>query len=292
MKEIIVAEHAGFCFGVSKAVETAYDELERARADGKKLFCLGHIIHNKIVVDELEAKGLITIKDISEAEPGQRVLIRAHGEPDSTYERAGEIGVEIIDATCPFVARIHKIAREESAKGRHLVVIGDEEHPEVRGIMGSSRLVAGAAVGSEQGYALASDYADTPLSVVAQTTITREAFETTVAGISRAHKDIKVFDTICNATRERQEAAAKLASECDAMVVIGDRESSNSKKLLQICKKACNYVKFVEKSDEISLKDLDKYNKIGVAASASAPAREIKEVITHMSELFTNQENN
>jgi len=292
MKEIMVADHAGFCFGVSKAVQIAYDEIECANADGKKLYCLGHLIHNKIVVDELEARGLITIKNISEAEPGQRVLIRAHGEPDSTYEKAKDMGVEIIDATCPFVAKIHRIAREQASEGRYLIVVGDEEHPEVQGILGSSDKVAGAVMGSSQGYALAKSFSDTPLSVVAQTTITRESFDSSVTGIMQAHSDVRVFDTICNATKERQDSAAKLSSECDVMIVIGDSESSNSKKLLKICQNTCKNVVFVEKSNEISLKDFDKYNKIGVAASASAPVREIQEVINHMSELFTNQENN
>ncbi len=299
MAEITVAEHAGFCYGVTKAVETAYKEMEKAKAEGRKLFCLGSLIHNKIVTEELAAKGLITISSIDEAEDGSDVLIRAHGEPDSTYRRAAEKNIRLIDATCPFVERIHKIVRDAAAKGRRVLVIGDAEHPEVKGIIGSAGVLADSAETPEetQGYIKGlceGDCIGPPLTIVSQTTISAEKFEACTAVAEQfLHKlaDISVQNTICNATKQRQNAAADLAKRSDMMVVIGDSYSSNSKKLLEICEKYCKNVVFAEKTEDLPLPRLKKYNKIGVAASASASERIIKEVVANMSDEIKNLNN-
>lgn len=299
MKDISIrlAEHAGFCFGVRKAVETAYAELERSRRESRELYCLGPIIHNRGAVEELEAEGLITVSGIDEVPAGGRALIRAHGEPDISYTKAEKKGVELIDATCPFVARIHDLARKANSEGSYLVVIGDGAHPEVAGILGSTELSAGAVWEAEEIISLAAKTLPdgsmlnaAPLTVVVQTTAPEEKFAEAAELFKREFKDCELHNTICSATKERQEAAARLASDCDAMVVIGDKNSSNSAKLAQICSKHCNCVAFVENSSEISLQDFVKYNRIGVAAGASVPERIIKEVIAYMSGLLNNNQ--
>ena len=286
--QITLADPTGFCFGVKRAVETAYSEIERANEDGKKLCCLGQLIHNKGVTDELERLGMETIKAPEEAEDCARVLIRAHGEPDSTYRLLREKNAEIIDATCPFVSRIHELARKSDAEGRLLVVVGDGNHPEVKGILGCTEHAAGVIYSEEDAAALAEKFSGSAITVVAQTTIPSEKFLLCTEFLKTEFSDIRIFDTICSATKERQEAARRLAERSEAMVVIGDRNSSNSRKLAEICKKVCDNIQFIDNPKEFSLQEFAKYNKIGVAAGASAPERTIKEVIAYMSELFTN----
>ncbi len=285
--EIKLAEHAGFCFGVGAAVKSCEHELRRAAEDGVSLYCLGALIHNKSVTAGLEKKGLKTINSIDEAPFGSRVLVRAHGEPDSTYIKAAEKNIEIIDATCPFVARIHKLAKDAEKRGKALLVIGDGKHPEVIGILGSSGNALGAADNAAELELLLKDHS-APLCVVAQTTLTAERFESVKAGLPA---DAELHNTICKATRERQEAASRLAAECDAMLIVGDSSSSNSKKLLEICSNYCNACFFVENIANISLKQLEKYNRIGVAAGASTPPDVILEVISNMSEIKTDMNN-
>ena len=283
---ITVAEHAGFCFGVQRAVSAAEQELERASRDGVKLYCLGSLIHNKAVTEDLEKKGLITIRSIEEAQPGSRVLIRAHGEPDSTYEAAAAKGIAVCDETCPFVYRIHEAARKAGSAGRKVFVIGDPSHPEVIGILGSTDAAVGACDDPERVTEFRGALENVPITALAQTTLTREKFDACCAVLKEICADLAVEDTICNATRQRQDAAAQLASGSDAMVVIGDKNSSNSRKLFDICSQRCAFTVFVEKLSDLPLHVLKKYNKIGVAASASAPQQIILEVIANMSEVL------
>ena len=299
MPAIKTAEHLGFCFGVTKAVETAYKELQKAAQDGVDLYCLGQLIHNAQETKLLEENGLKIASSIDDVPARSRVLIRAHGEPDSTYEKASEKEIEIIDATCPLVARIHEIARKTEKEGRTLIAIGNSDHPELVGILGCAKnaFAAGsedeAKAISEKIKKAAESEGEKPLvSICSQTTLEEEKYKKCVSAICETIDDVKVFDTICDATKKRQEAAAKLAKESDLMVVIGDRVSSNSKKLFEICKKYCKNAVFAEDSNNIFLQDIQKYNKIGVAASASAPERIIKEVISKMSENFTNNPQN
>ncbi len=287
MINVTLAQHAGFCFGVKKAVSTAYEELERANKDGVSLYCLGSLIHNSDVTGELKEKGLITIKDIEEAPSGCRLLIRAHGEPDSTYEKAAEKNITIIDATCPLVEKVHKEAKRAESLGRALLVIGDRNHPEVIGILGSSKGITGAAENPEEVKAFIRNHKDVPITIVAQTTLTLETFEECAkAAEEEGLSDIEIRNTICAATRKRQDAAAKLAQESDIMIVLGDSQSSNYKKLLTICRKYCK--KVVENMD-LDLKSLPSNCRIGITAGASTPERKIKEVIASMSETQKNQ---
>ncbi len=282
-----VAEHAGFCFGVKRAVEMARGEMERARREGTKLYCLGALIHNKRVVAELAAGGMITIDNIAAAEPGSVVLIRAHGEPDCVYEAARAAGMRVVDATCPFVYKIHEAARRAGGAGRKIFVIGDCSHPEVKGILGSTELPIGAAASPEGCLAFKEELQSGPVTAVAQTTLTRENFDACCEALRSICPDLIIEDTICSATKLRQEAAAELAARSDMMLVIGDKTSSNSNKLMQICERNCRKCVFIEELSDLPLHEIEKYNKIGLAASASTPQQIISEVISIMSEEFT-----
>jgi ribosomal protein S1/(E)-4-hydroxy-3-methyl-but-2-enyl pyrophosphate reductase len=287
MRTVTLANHAGFCFGVGEAVRRAEDTLKEAAAAGQVLYCLGDLIHNAAATEELAQKGLLTIHHLSQAKDGAWVLIRAHGEPPETYKIAEEKELNLINATCPFVAKIHQLVLAASAEGRQIVIIGDETHPEVKGISGWAMDQA-YVVGDEiAAAALAELLKEKPVTVVAQTTIPKDKFDQCVAAIKNGCGDIMVYDTICQATKERQTAALELAKKSDYMLVIGDKNSSNSRKLFEICKKVCKNVLFIENSNDLPLQEIRKYCKIGVAASASAPERIIKEVIATMSEEFT-----
>ncbi len=287
MRDIILADHAGFCFGVKKAVNTAYEEIKRANKDGVPLYCLGSLIHNRDVTDELREKGLITINSIDEAPEGCRLIIRAHGEPDITYVKAKDKSIEIIDATCPLVEKVHKVAKKAGADGRAFLVIGDRTHPEVIGILGSASGPAEAAQNADEVRAFIEKHRDLGITIASQTTLTLEQFEEcSGAALEEEGLDIEVKNTICLATQQRQSAAAELAKKADVMVVLGDEQSSNYKKLLQICQKYCSKTVTMGKLD---LHKLPVNCIIGVAAGASTPERKIKEVIASMSETQKNQ---
>lgn len=287
MRTITLAEHAGFCFGVGVAVQKASDSLAEKRASGEILYCLGELIHNKIAIREFEQNGLVTIHSLSDVQDGASVLIRAHGEPPETFEIAARKRLKLIDATCPFVAKIHKLVADAIEEGRQIIIVGDPNHPEVKSIFGWALGKAFIIYKSEDVDRLVDQLKNSPVSVVAQTTITKEKFDACVAAVMQYASDVIVHDTICQATKERQDAAFALARKSDLMIVIGDKTSSNSQKLVEICKKACKNVVFIENSKDLDLLEIKKYCKIGVAASASAPERIIKEVIATMSEDFT-----
>lgn len=289
MRTITLAEHAGFCFGVGQAVQAACVALQEAVQDGETLYCLGPLIHNKEAARDFAEKGLVTVDALDEVPDGARVLIRAHGEPPETFEEGARRSLALIDATCPFVNKIHDLAQQAAQADRWVVIIGDPAHPEVAGITGwagPSSIVVEDAAGIE---AVRSTLEGKPLTIVAQTTITAEKFSECTERLREISEDVIVCDTICQATKQRQNSARKLAEVSDAMVVVGDRSSSNSQKLVEICKNVCQTVYFVENIGDLPLQELQKCCKIGVAASASAPERIIKEVIATMSEDFTKE---
>ena len=289
--EIIRAEHSGFCFGVKKAITIAEEAAEEMKSSpsGVRTYTLGPIIHNRAVTDELRQKGLLTADSIEEIQPGSNVIVRSHGEPLSFYEEAEARGLSVIDATCPFVARIHDLVNEAEQDGRNIIVVGDRDHPEVIGINGWCRNNA-LIIGSPE----EAETAPLPFDdavCVSQTTMERGVFDRIVETLERRGVRIERHDTICGATTERQNAAFDLANRVDAMIVIGDKSSSNTGKLVSICRKCPCDVYFVQNYEDLPLKQLGKYNKIGVAAGASTPEREIKEVITNMSDNITNEKN-
>lgn len=280
---IKLAEHSGFCFGVKEALKKAEQTIEENKGKDLKIYSCGPLIHNKSVTDELADKGLGIINSPEEAEEGAIVIVRSHGEPEVFYRKAEARSLQIIDATCPFVKRIQQLVREAKNQGFHIVVVGDRNHPEVIGINGWCDNEASIVASVEDAEKVAADR----LFIVAQTTITAELFDEVVAFFKQKNKNIVVHNTICKATEERQKSCKETAIDSDIMVIIGGSESSNSKKLYEIAKKYCGNTYFIENKETLPLKEVEKCNRIGIAAGASTPERIIKEVIATMSELFT-----
>ena len=282
MKELILAKSAGFCYGVRRAVELA----EQQAHSGTDCVMLGSIIHNRHVVDHLASLGLRQIDAPDQAPEGHAVLIRSHGEAKAVHEALVARGNSILDATCPNVSRIHKIVSEAEGKGRQSVIIGTPSHPEVRAIAGwCEHPVVLSGVDALEKW-LEEDPArrDLPLTFVSQTTSTREIWEKAVNFAKKVCTNLEIFDTICNATFKRQSEAQILAAKCGAMVVIGDRASSNTKHLVELCRALCPIVLWVEHARELELDQLKGVACVGITAGASTPGWIIKEVYDIMSE--------
>ena len=277
----ILAKSAGFCFGVERSIRMA----EEALSSGP-CCCLGELIHNRDAVEALRKKGLRVIDEPSEAPAGERVIIRAHGVGKNTYEQLNERGVSVIDATCPLVERIHKIVREESEKGRQTVVIGDANHPEIRGICGwcSDAVVLPDAAAVEKWLSSSVEMPEKPLSVVFQTTQIQANRILTENLLKKICTNYKIFDTICGATSSRQGEAVALAGICDAMIVIGGAHSANSLHLAELCRELCAKVFFVADASELNTSLLPENGCIGITAGASVPSWIIKEVVNKMSD--------
>jgi len=250
------------------------------------LYLLGHITHNDHVIRRLEGLGAQTISTPEEAPKGSTVLIRAHGEPDSTYDMLRKRDCTIIDATCPDVTRIHSIVREAESRGRVPIVIGDENHPEIIGIAGctSHGVVAADWDGLEKILKNQPDLSGQPLTFVSQTTAISATWEKVVENAKKVCTNAEFFDTICGATSRRQSEAVELASRCDGMIVIGDRKSSNTKRLTQLCAQHCPLVVQVERGTELSQEQFRQSQMLGITAGASTPEWIIKEVYNKMSD--------
>ena len=283
--EVIRAKSAGFCFGVKRAVETVYEQVEIEKE--KQIYTYGPIIHNAEVVKDMETHGVKVInseEELNGLEDGL-VIIRSHGVPKRICDSLEERGIKYVDATCPFVKRIHKIVNEESAKGNQIIIIGDPKHPEVQGISGwvnGKAFIIQNPVDAE-GFELPDTTCpetlkNSQICVVAQTTFNYKKFKELVEIISKKGYDINVLNTICNATKERQTEARSIAEEVDAMIVIGDRHSSNTQKLFEICEKACNNTYYIQTLGDLDMNQLRSVETVGITAGASTPNNIIEEV--------------
>ena len=277
--KVTLAKSAGFCFGVKRAVEMVYKEAET----GKKVYTLGPIIHNEQVVQDLEQKGVRVIdtpEELSEAEDAT-VIIRSHGISADVYHQLEDKKVRIVDATCPFVSKIHRIGEKKYQEGSCIVIVGNANHPEVEGINGWCNGAA-TVIGS---VSEAENYSQEParkLCVVAQTTFNYKKFKDIVDIFSKKSYDINVMNTICNATEERQTEAAAIAGDSDAMIVIGGKHSSNTQKLYEICKNVCPDTHFIQTLDDLDLKQFQSFRSVGITAGASTPNTIIKEVQSYV----------
>ena len=277
--KVTLAKSAGFCFGVKRAVEMVYKEAET----GKKVYTLGPIIHNEQVVQDLEQKGVRVIdtpEELSKAEDAT-VIIRSHGISADVYHQLEDKKVRIVDATCPFVSKIHRIVEKKYQEGSCIVIVGNANHPEVEGINGWCNGAA-TVIGS---VSEAENYSQEParkLCVVAQTTFNYKKFDKMVEIIAKKRYDIVVVNTICNATNERQVEARKIAAESDAMIVIGGKHSSNTQKLYEICKNVCPDTHFIQTLDDLDLKQFQSFRSVGITAGASTPNTIIKEVQSYV----------
>jgi len=280
--KVTLAKSAGFCFGVDRAVSL----VEKAVENGGSVATLGPIIHNKHVVQRFAEQGVRQLNGPDEAEPGSQVVIRSHGVSKFVYDQLEHKQVHIIDATCPFVKRIHKIVSAAEEQGRQPIIIGTRVHPEVEAIAGwcSHPLVFETPQELEEWFSDDAQRSHLPVTLVCQTTSTQNLWESCKKIIKKVCTNSEIFDTICEATEKRQKEAGELSKICDAMVVVGDLNSSNTKRLAMICKQSCRCVALVEDADELDLSHFSHANSVGITAGASTPAWIIKEVNNKMSE--------
>ena len=284
MSKIILAKNAGFCFGVDRAVKTVTELVK----NGVAACTLGPIIHNRQMVEKLESCGVRTVNSPEEARENETLVIRSHGVEREVFERAEKLGVKVCDATCPFVSKIHKTVEQRSLAGDIILIAGDRNHQEVKGIIGHSYGKCFVFADERELDNLVKSgnvLPDEPLSVVAQTTFNQNSWKKCQKTLKKVYTNANFFDTICNATAERQQEVRELSKRCDLMVVVGGRHSSNTAKLRQICEENCRRVVSVETAAELKAECVGGAETIGVAAGASTPADIIKEVILTMSEI-------
>ncbi len=279
--EVILAEHAGFCFGVTRAVDEVYEQIEKNK--DRKIFTFGPIIHNETVVSDLEKRGVKVIEnadELSEA-AGGILIIRSHGIRKGLYDQIEKQGIEYVDATCPFVKRIHNIVEKESAEGKTIVVVGSAKHPEVDGIVSYAKgpVFVVETPDDVDGLKLPEG---TEICIVSQTTFNTNKFQETVDKFSDSCYNVNVVNTICSATEERQSEAERIAGQVDAMIVIGGAHSSNSRKLYEICSKKCANTYFIQTLDDLHLELPKAVKLVGITAGASTPKNIIEEVQKHV----------
>jgi 4-hydroxy-3-methylbut-2-enyl diphosphate reductase len=272
--EVILAEKAGFCFGVQRAINTAF----KAAGEGR-VYCLGPIIHNPQEVARLKDAGVETIEDFSGLKPGDSLIIRSHGVPPTVLTKAREQGLTIIDLTCPFVAKAQQHADMLRKEGYQIVVVGEKKHPEVQSILG----YAGEnSVVVETPEDMGQIQFQSRLGVVAQTTQSYGNFSEIVLRLLRLSKELKVFNTICSSTKERQDATRLLASRVDVMFVVGGRNSANTSRLVSLCREAGKPTYHVEVVEEIRPEWLKGVGTVGVTAGASTPSWVIDAVLKRL----------
>lgn len=280
--EIILAKTAGFCFGVKRAVDMVYEQVK----ESSPIYTYGPIIHNEEVVRDLEERGVKVVESMDELRKLQSgsVVIRSHGVEKKVYDIIEEQGLKLVDATCPFVLRIHKIVKEESEKGNRILIIGNNEHPEVEGIKGWCANEP-FVVEKPEDIDLIDIKPDEKLVIVSQTTFNNKKFQDLVEIISKKGYDSIACNTICNATEARQKETAQIAKEADAMIVIGGKNSSNTQKLYDISKNECANTYYIQTLVDLDLTAFESASRVGITAGASTPNIIIKEVHDSMSEL-------
>jgi len=294
MREIILAKTAGFCFGVKRAVDTVYEQVNSSN-ENVRVFTFGPIIHNEEVVADLEEKGVQIISDENDLknlyeqqknEPDKiyKIVIRSHGVGEDVYNTIDKYGFDIIDATCPFVKKIHKIVSEESENDKDIIIVGDREHPEVKGIIGWCKRPPYVIDSIENVDKLDGKIINNSV-LVSQTTFNSIKFKELVEFFRKKDYNICVYNTICNATDERQTEAKNLAADVDAMIVIGGRKSSNTQKLFELCRKECKNTYYIQTLVDLDLTVIESAKRVGITAGASTPNNIIKEVHDSMSEL-------
>ena len=276
--KVELAKTAGFCFGVKRAVEMVYEQADKHSTENICTF--GPIIHNEEVIKDMQKCGVTVLNSLQELEALKKgtVIIRSHGVPKNIYDILEKNGISCVDATCPFVKKIHKIVSEESKKGSHIIIIGNDSHPEVEGIKGWAGKDVTVIQTAEEAEGFELKNRSQKVCVVSQTTFNYNKFKDLVEIISKKRYDIIVLNTICSATKERQEEARNIAERVDAMIVIGDRRSSNTQKLFEICRNACADTYYIQTLDDLDTNQLRSVETVGITAGASTPKKIIEEV--------------
>ncbi len=276
--EIYIAKEAGFCFGVKRAIDLAL----KTSNEEVKFNTFGEIIHNKQVVSKLQEQGINPIEDLREAQY-ENIFVRSHGVPKKFYEEAEALGLHIIEGTCPYVKKIHKLAEKYSQLGYTIIIVGDVNHPEVVGIQGWAEGIIYVVNSKEEAENLPKNIEKA--CIVAQTTITGEKWEQVLSEVQLHINDLIIENTICEATRVRQLAAEELSKEVDMMLVIGGKHSSNSIKLYEVCKKHCKNTYHIETINEIQMINFGNCDKIGITAGASTPDWIINEILNALKKM-------
>ena len=282
--EVILAKSRGFCFGVKRAVETVYEQAEK---NGEEIYTYGAVVNNEEVVSDLEKKGVKVLEGREELKQVKKgtVIIRAHGVAKDVYEQIESQGLTLIDATCPFVKRIHKIVEKESNEGKQIVVIGNPGHPEVEGIVGWCNDGA-TVIETDKDAENFVPKEGKEVCIVSQTTFNYNKFQYIVEIFQKKDYNVTVANTICNATEERQKEAKEIAASVDAMIVIGGRHSSNTRKLYEICSKECPNTYFIQTLDDLHLELPKSVRLVGITAGASTPNNIIEEVQSYVRRNF------
>ncbi len=279
--EIFLADKAGFCFGVKRAISTAYEAAGRGH-----VYCLGPLIHNPQEVERLRRMGIETVADFSTLKPGDSLIIRSHGVPPRVLNQARDMGLTIIDLTCPFVSKAQRDAEVLQKEGYQVVVVGEKKHPEVQSILGyagENAVVVETVEDIEEGAF------QKRLGIVAQTTQSYSNFSEIVLRLLRLSKELKVFNTICSSTKERQEAARILASQVDVMLVVGGRNSANTTRLATLCRQEGKPTYHIEVADEIRPEWIEGVSSVGVTAGASTPDWVVEGVLERLKQEKTSR---
>ena len=278
-KEVVLSKNAGFCFGADRGFNAVKDAID----EGKPIYTYGPILNNSFIVKDFEEKGVKVVNDLSELDslPKGKIIIRSHGVSRAEFDRLNASGFEVFDATCPFVKRIHRIVEKESANGSEIIVVGNPKHPEVMGIVGWSQNGATVIENSEEADNFSFD-SDKKYCVVSQTTFNRNKFQELVELFEKRSYNILVMNTICDATSIRQTEAEELSKRAEVMIVIGDRQSSNSKKLYEICKANCEQTYFIQELSDIVGRLPKVSGLVGITAGASTPKYIIEEVQSYV----------
>lgn len=282
--QVTLAKTAGFCFGVQRAVDTVYEQIGSAEGP---IYTYGPIIHNEEVVRDLAEKGVTVINDLKELSGLQKgiVVIRSHGVSEEELSRIEAAGFSVINATCPFVTKIHRAVKKHAAEGCHIVIIGNASHPEVEGIRGwcgDANVTVIETAPEAEAFATDAD----KLCIVSQTTFRNTKFQELVEIIQKKGYDSIVLNTICNATEERQLEAEEIADRVDAMIVIGGKGSSNTQKLYEICRSHCPNAYYIQTKNDLDVGLLKDYARIGITAGASTPKKIIEEVQNYVRNEF------
>ena len=284
--KVIRAKTAGFCFGVKRAVNTVYEEVEKGNSP---IYTYGPIIHNEEVVRDLEKKGVAVLDSPEELETVTEgtVIIRSHGVAKDIYDIIEKNGLHLVDATCPFVLKIHRIVEKESLAGNHIIIIGDKDHPEVQGICGWCQGPYTVIRNKEEAEAFVPPKGK-KICIVSQTTFNYNKFKDLVEILCKKRYDnnvlniLNILNTICNATEERQREAKNIAGEVDTMLVVGGRHSSNTQKLFEICKKECGNTYYIQTPVDLDSEMFQCSSYVGITAGASTPNKIIEEVQEHV----------
>ena len=274
--KIIIGKTAGFCFGVKNAVDNTIEELEK----GEKVYCLGELVHNKQVTEELISKGVIFIDKIEDAK--NLAIVRAHGVPQEIYKRAEELQIELKDLTCPKVLAIHKLAVKYNKENYYIFLVGQKTHPETIGTVSFCGETSSIIEELKDTEGVVEEFKKSGLEkavVLAQTTISLEKFNNIVKELKKHIENIEIKNTICASTKQRQEETEEISKEVECMVIVGGKHSSNSNKLYDIAKKNCKNVFFAETKEDLELEKIKKFKSLGIMAGASTPQKSISEIV-------------